>query len=401
MSTPGSTNATGAPGALILGGAHGTIALARALRAEGHTVWLVTDDTPLPRFSNAIARTFDWPGSGSAEGVGFLLDLAEAHGLEGWVLIPAADGDVRFASRNHAALSRAFHVLVPEWLALEIACDKGLAYRRAMELGLAVPTIHRIDFSREGSSGGLAFPVVIKPAMRLGRNRLTLDKAWRADDEESFARLYREAVELVGAEQVVVQELVPGDGNHQLSYAGLWWHGEPVVDFTARRARQFPLEFSYTSTYVETAETGDVCAAAHTFLRSIGHHGLVEVEFKRDERSGVLKLLDINPRPWSWLALASVAGVDFGKAIAALMRGETVPAMRARQGVGWLFLTRDVVAAWQMVMMGKLSAGAYLASLGRVRVLATLDWRDPRPGLIEIPLTLLRAIKRRRALKRK
>ena len=105
-------------------------------------------------------------------------------------------------------------------------------------------------------------------------------------------------------------------GEAQFSYAGLWDHGRPVAGFTARRTRQYPLEFSYTSTFVETVDAPDVQAASERFLGAIGHHGLVEIEYKRDARDGQLKLLDINPRPWSWFSLAAAAGVDFGAAIA-------------------------------------------------------------------------------------
>ena len=36
------------PGVVILGGAHGTLALARSLGRRGVPVWLVSNDTPLP-----------------------------------------------------------------------------------------------------------------------------------------------------------------------------------------------------------------------------------------------------------------------------------------------------------------------------------------------------------------
>ena len=37
--------------------------------------------------------------------------------------------------------------------------------------------------------------------------------------------------------------------------------------------------------------------------------GLVESEFKRDERTGENRLLDVNPRPWGWQSLCGRAGV--------------------------------------------------------------------------------------------
>ena len=42
----------------------------------------------------------------------------------------------------------------------------------------------------------------------------------------------------------------------------------------------------------------------------LGHTGLSQVEFKRDPRDGVLRLMEINPRLWQWHGLAAACGVD-------------------------------------------------------------------------------------------
>ena len=45
-------------------------------------------------------------------------------------------------------------------------------------------------------------------------------------------------------------------------------------------------------------------------LAALGHTGLSQVEFKRDARDGVLKLMEVNPRLWQWHGLAAACGVD-------------------------------------------------------------------------------------------
>lgn len=381
-------------GAIILAGAHGAIALARVLARQKLDVWFLTNSTPLPRFSRAVAHWRKWPGAEDPAAIDVLEDIVRREKLEGYLLIPAADADVNFASKAHPRLSRLLNVLLPDWSALEPAVDKAQAYRRATELGLAVPEIYAIRCAADAATLPMRFPVALKPAMRISVNRFTRDKVWRADDRESFIRLYAEAASLVGADGVVVQELVPGGGECQLSYAGLWWHGRPVGSFVARRTRQYPIDFSYTSTFVETIESDDVRQAAETFLSSVGHHGLCEIEFKRDPRNGALKLLDVNPRPWSWMGLADAAGIDFGAAIVALAGGNKPPTMQARTSVGWMFAQRDPVAVLQMALAGRLDVGAWLASLALTQTFATFSLKDPLPGLMEVPLTALRVISR-------
>lgn len=388
-------SATSAPrGAIILAGSHGAIALARVLARHKLDVWFVTNHTPLPRFSRAVTQWRNWPGAEDPTAIDVLEGIVRQEKLEGYLLIPAADADVKFASQDHARLSRLLNVLLPDWTSLQWAADKSQTYRRAAELGLAVPEIYPIRSHADAADMPMRFPVVLKPSMRLALNRFTRDKVWRADDRDSFMRLYAEAADLVGPEAIVVQELVPGEGECQLSYAGLWWQGQPVTAFVAQRTRQYPIDFSYTSTFVETIEAPAVREAAETFLSSIGHHGLCEIEFKRDPRNGVLKLLDVNPRPWSWFGLADAAGVDFGAAIVALASGHKPPPMRARTGVGWMFGQRDPIAALQLALAGRLDARAWLASLTRTRTFATMSLSDPLPGIVELPVTLFRALAR-------
>src|SRR5689334_23448558 len=79
-------------------------------------------------------------------------------------------------------------------------------------------------------------------------------------------------------------------------------------------------------------------------LSAIGYTGLVEVEYKFDVRDRRYKLLDINPRLWTWSALGSRAGVDFPYLLWQIMTGRGVRSRTPRTGVGG-FGMRPVVPA--------------------------------------------------------
>ena len=70
-------------------------------------------------------------------------------------------------------------------------------------------------------------------------------------------------------------------------------------------------KFSTTSTFVEIVTNDKVKSAANALLTAVAFEGLVEVEFKFDARDQEFKILDVNPRAWSWLALCEPAGADF------------------------------------------------------------------------------------------
>jgi D-aspartate ligase len=383
--------------AVLLGSSHGALALARSLRRSGLQVWLISSETSSACFSSAVHRVVRWAGAHAAGALEQLEEIGHSHGLANGILIPAGDAEVWLVGQARARLSRLFTVMSPDWEQLRWGCDKALAYRRAQELGLGVPQVYDRESLADPECTCLQYPLVLKPSMRLSANRFTSDRAWRVDDRTALMERYRLACELVGAECVIAQQLIPGTGENQLSYAGVWADGEPVLSLTARRLRQYPIEFGATSTFVETAHLPDVSAAAELFLRSIRHHGLVEMEFKRDERDGVLKLLDVNPRPWNWLGLAAAAGVDLGAAILAVASHRQVPMVSARTGVAWMFASRDLVAAAHARLLRPRNILRYAGTWMRVRSFACFGWSDPLPGVIDLPLSVARAVRRRTA----
>ena len=383
-----------AVGALIVGGAHGALALARSLGRRGVPVWYLTDDHPIASYSRFTVRSFTWAGPDAAGAVDYLKQLARDHRLDRWVLIAAGDAELRLLSQHHAELSTVFRVAVPPWETVRFAHDKRATYERAGELGIDYPRCYNPRDLADLEGLDCRYPVVLKPTVREQRNAFTRDKAWRCDDRAALIARYAAASALVGERGIVLQELIPGDGSAQFSYAAVWWQGAPVASLTARRTRQYPLEFGYTSTFVETVDAPDIEEAACRFLKSIGYSGLVEVEFKRDPRDGRAKILDVNPRAWTWNALGSIAGVDFGHVIWRLMMGETVTPVRATARVAWMHASRDILAAGLGVATRRLKLADYLRSWRRPLVFAAFAMDDPIPGLIDVPLQAPRVLSR-------
>jgi D-aspartate ligase len=382
-------------GALVLGGSHGALAVVRSLGRHGIPVWFASDDNVLARLSRFTRKGLSWPGPNAAGAADFLLDLGRRHGLLGWVLIPCADEEARLISQNHAALSRMYRLRTPPWETMRWAYDKHRMNERAAALDIDLPRSFSAAARDDLVNADLRFPVILKPAVKHHGNAFTLAKAWRADDRATLFARYHDAAALVGAEAVVVQELIPGRGAAQFSYAALWDRGRPVASLTARRSRQYPIDFGYTSTFVETVARADVEHAACRFLESLTYDGLVEVEFKHDARDGHLKLLDVNARAWTWIALGRRAGADFPHLFWRLAMGETLPSTRGTSGVAWTHASRDIVAACQEMAAGHLKPRAYLASLRGPLQLAAFAADDPLPGVLDVPLSLARFFTRR------
>jgi predicted ATP-grasp superfamily ATP-dependent carboligase len=243
-------------------------------------------------------------------------------------------------------------------------------------------------------AGEWKYPVILKPAYNSGFNRFTASKAWRADNREQLLALYDEASTLVDVDNLMIQELIPGGGESQFSYTALCRDGRPIASLTARRIRQFPMDFGRASTLVESIEDAATAVAAVRLLGGLQYTGIAEVEFKRDPRDDRLKLLDINPRVWGWHSLCGAAGVDYPYLLWLMTVGEPVPVTKAVAGVRWVRMSTDVPTAIREVLRGRLSLREYLRSIRPPRASAIYASDDPLPGVLEILLLMYLACKR-------
>jgi len=384
-------------GALVLGGAHGSLEIARSLGRRGIPVWLLTCDNPLAGLSRYVARSLPWQGPSGEAAVAYLIRLAEHYHLNGWVLFAGGDAEVRFVAQNHAALGAIFALTTPSWDVIRWACDKRLMNARAADLGLAYPLTRYPQKHDDLAKLGICFPLIVKPTVYEGRSAFASAKAWRADDARALAALYDKAATLVGPDSIMVQELVPGDGRMQFSYAAIWDRGTPIASLVTRRRRQYPIDFGFTSTFVETIEHKDVAEAACRFLHSLDYSGLVEIEFKYDPRDRAYKMLDVNARAWTWISLGAAAGVDFPALQWRLARGERIAPVSTRLGTTWRYLSRDIVAATQEMLAGLLSPIDCLRSFRPASASAVFAWDDPWPTALDLPLAAARLARRRLA----
>jgi D-aspartate ligase len=386
-------------GALVLGANYPALGVARSLGRRGVPVDLVTgpDDPVMASVSRYARKTHRWPGGDEAARVEFLHGLG-SNGRAGWALIPADDETAAMIARNHATLEGPYTHTVPQWDVLRWAYDKRLSYEIADRVGVRRPVTARVASAAEAASVDVPFPIALKPAVKVEQNALTAMKAWRVERREDLERRFAEAQALVGADVLMIQEIVPGGGEMQFSYAALCRDGEPLATLVARRTRQYPAEFGRASTFVETVECPDIAEPSERLIREMGYTGLIELEYKRDPRDGELKLLDMNPRVWGWLTLCGAAGVDFPWLLWLFVSGADVPAPRQEQGVRWLRLTTDTPTAWKQVIRRRLPVREYARSLRRPRESAIFAWDDPMPGLTEVPV--LAYVAARRLLRR-
>jgi predicted ATP-grasp superfamily ATP-dependent carboligase len=183
-----------------------------------------------------------------------------------------------------------------------------------------------------------------------------------------------------------MQEIIPGDGDCQVSYCVFYRDGQAHSTLCAKRLRQHPREFGRAATYVETADLPEIEENSLRFLKAINFYGIAEVEYKRDPRDGKFKLLDVNARAWGFHGLGLVAGVDFPYLLFADQMGIATEPCKAKPGVGWLRLLTDAPTSMVELFTRNLTLGSYLQSIARTRIESVFSWSDPLPSVAEFAL---------------
>lgn len=376
---------SGTVGAVVVGGDHPGLGIARSLGRRGIPVYVLDDQCCVSSFSRYVTKVVRVDSIlDERKTVDAVLEVGKRYNLRNWVLFPTRDENVAAFSRYRSELAKFFRVTTGEWDSIKWAWDKKMTYDLAERLGIPCPKTFQPKSTKGVRSLFSRLPLAIKPAVKENFFYATGDKAWRANTPEQLISLFEKAAKQIRPEEILVQEIVPGDGIEQYSYCAFVRHGVPCCTLTARRARQHPREFGRAATYVETIEVPEIENDSERFLKSIGYHGVVEIEFKRDPRDGKYKLLDVNARTWGFHSIGSASGVDFPYLAYSDQMGLPIEPARAVPGVGWLRMVSDIPTAISDLLHGSLSLGVYLKSLRATRVESVFSWRDPLPSLAEI-----------------
>jgi predicted ATP-grasp superfamily ATP-dependent carboligase len=285
------------------------LAITRSLGRAGHEVIVGEKQAPsLAQTSRYCSGRAAYPDP-VTESDRFIEELARTVTVQGIdVLLPVSDITTFLVTRNRDRFPASCAIPFADADTVERAADKVGLVLRAQQLGVAVPRSLVLHAGEAVDDTDIAFPVVIKPR----QSRIRTDRGWvstgvtYARDREQLRRdlASRAAHEF----PVLLQERVIGPGVGVFAY---YQHGKAVAFFSHRRLRERP-PWGGVSVLSESVP---LCPLAREYatalLDDLGWHGVAMVEFKRDVRDGVPKLMEINGRFWGSLQLAIDAGVDF------------------------------------------------------------------------------------------
>ena len=359
----------------------GDIDLVRALGLARISSTVLAPPGAPARYSRHTRAVFPWHNAWERpeQLVDALVRFGQAQ-PEPPVLFYQEDRTLLLVSRHREQLREAFRFVVPDADQVEQFVDKARFQQLATRLDLPVPPARIIapgdPLPRSSDDFGLAFPIVLKPLVRIPARWEPLAGPGKATSVVDMTALRALWPRIAAANlPILAQELIPGPETCIESYhAYVDERGNVVGEFAGRKIRTWPAAYG-DSTALETSDATDVVTLGRTLLRRLKFHGVAKLDFKRGP-DGCLRLLEINPRFNLWHHLGALAGVN----LPALVYGDLVGTPRpivapAQPRFRWCKPWKDMAAA----RASGLSLLEWIPWLLRCEAKSGVAWDDPMP----------------------
>jgi predicted ATP-grasp superfamily ATP-dependent carboligase len=259
-------------------------------------------------------------------------------------ILSSNDYDAIYSSREVTTVPISYHkkrleaytrVPFPDYPLLLMAHDKGKTFQFAKMCGIPIPETYVPEDPRdlEGIARSLEYPAVVKSRRKTiwkgnSPSMLKVTERNYVHSPEELLQISQE-IERRSGIMPIVQEFIPGEG---FGVEVLMNNGDPRAIFMHRRLREYPITGG-ASTLRESIADQEMQDVALRLMKRLRWHGVAMVEFKRDDRDGMPKLMEINGRFWGSLPLSIAAGVDFPYLLHQMvMRGDVKPAMEYHLG---------------------------------------------------------------------
>jgi predicted ATP-grasp superfamily ATP-dependent carboligase len=371
------------PVVMLGSGHHGGLGIARSLGRLGVPVYSIDAARWEPAFSSRYCRgrfILNFDDEPPDRAVAALQRIAHQVGGKP-ILIPTTDLGCIWVAENTEALQETFCFPKRDAEMIRSLCDKDRMQELASSLGVTVAK-SVVPRSQEDIARFLqtaVFPVMVKATdgermrSRVGGTKFVIHNARELTD------LLAKAEDPLGP-NLLIQEFIPGE---DWMFDGYFdEHSRCMFGMTAKKIRRFPVNTGVTSL--------GICAANETvhrtttaFMQALGYRGILDIGYRRDQRDGTYKVLDVNPRIGCTFRLfAGADGMDVARALYLDMTGQPVPPSPASDGRKWVVEDFDCFSAFRSWREGSLTLKDWMSSLRGVQEAACFAIDDPLPFLM-------------------
>lgn len=311
-----------------------------------------------------------------------LIELSDE--FKGSLLIPTDDYTVVVLSKNKELLQPHYVVAVEDWAIVQKLIEKQYTYELARSWGIPSPLTFVVNSCDELRAvlHQLTYPCLIKPC----EGHTFFDhfkvKMFRIENEGDLLARYSQ-IEPLGF-KVMIQELIPGDDTQGVNYNSYFVDGAPVAEFTAKKVRLEP-PFLGSPRVLVSKIIPEILENGRLLLQKLNYNGFSCMEFKKDQRNGVYKLMEVNCRNNLSGLLAVTCGINFPWIqYRHLMYGEINRATSFKENVYWIDFDKDLLRFFISRKEEGYTLKQYLEPYRKEKVFAISSFDDPLPYLKRI-----------------
>jgi len=219
-------------------------------------------------------------------------------------LIPVSYISFRLCSLNSERIRNHTYLTITSPEQIETATNKIKTYRLAAKIGVPHPEITELKSLDEIEKIETEYPCVIKSPVETGKTLVDY-----ARNKEQLVKKYRKmyATGNFQGQLPFIQKYIEGEG---AGFFAFYKKGQCLSWFMHRRIREYPVKGG-PSTAAEGFYNEQILKHGKLILDTLNWEGVAMVEFKKDNKTGIYNLMEINAKFWGSLDLALVSGVNF------------------------------------------------------------------------------------------
>ncbi len=296
------------------------------------------------------------------------------------ILLPADDETLSSVSRNKRLLEKYFLVAATDWHITQKFIDKKFTYQLAEKLHIPIPKtlVPRSEDELAEYGKKVMYPCIIKPTHSHTYFEEFKRKMQEVYSYKEMLKAYKEAAK--HNIEVMVQELIPGEDDNGVNYNSYFANGEVIAEFIAEKVRLSPPKYGVPCVVKSSVDIPEVSGPAKKFIKALGFNGYSCMEFKKDSRDNIYKLMELNGRSNRSASLAIECGINFQWIIYNHVVNNILPETKDyKKDVFWIDEIRDILTTSGRFLTGKYSMKNFLAPYKEHKIYSIYDSDDIKP----------------------
>ncbi|MBD3169266.1 MAG: ATP-grasp domain-containing protein [candidate division Zixibacteria bacterium] len=365
--------------------------IVRNLGEKGIKVYTADSSNGAMSFASRYsARSFIYPSpyTRPEDFIDYIINIVNKYGID--VVIPAYE-ETFLLSKYKNEISRHVKLVLPDYEKILLTHNKDRLVELGRDAKISVPLTITADDIRNDRTlpAGFKYPVLAKPKQGGG--------AWgivQFNDRQSLEMaLDKERFNNLPWSRYFIQEKIDGDVH---CVAMLFNNGQYRASVSYIQLRDYPVTGGQATLRVSISNP----KAEDDLKRLLEHlqwHGICQVDFVVEKKTGECYLIDINPRFWGSLTQGIASGVDFPYLLYKIaVDGDVSPVNDFRAGVKTRWLGGDIRTFLPLMRSSNSMTGFlsdYIRSCRDIELYDDFGWKDPMPFFAWMKDSVMRVLR--------